>query len=183
MPDAKKIRGSTNVPWLRLILLIIGVVALDRITKAMVSAAMSPGQMKPVLGDFFRLTFVQNPGGAFGTRFGGNLFYIIAALIAATVLVVWLLRKWHLTFGFAGISLMLGGAAGNLWDRATVGVVVDFLDFGIGSTRWPTFNIADSAITIGIVLLILQEFFFANEKPCNIAVESGSDNDTAAQDK
>ena len=162
-------------------MLTAGIVALDRITKASVSGSMLPGQTKSVIGEFFKLTFVHNPGGAFGTRFGGNLFYIIAALIAATVLVVWLLRKWHLTFGLAGISLMLGGAAGNLWDRATIGVVIDFIDFGIGSTRWPTFNVADSAITVGIFLLILQEFFLGKEKPCDVAVESGCDNNAGTQ--
>ncbi len=66
---------------------------------------------------------------------------------------------------------MFGGATGNLLDRAKTGMVIDFLDFGIGKTRWPTFNIADSAITAGIVLLILQEFSGNIKKAKNISAQ------------
>jgi len=115
------------------------------------------------VGDFFRLTYVRNLGGAFGTRLGGNIFYITAAIIALLILILWLLKQQHLSIGLTGIALMLGGAIGNLWDRFIMGKVVDFIDFGIGNIRWPTFNIADSAITVGIILLIVQEIFLANK--------------------
>ncbi len=149
--------GSANPPWIKVVVLSLGVVALDRVTKALVVRSLCAGESREVLGDVFRITLVHNPGGAFGTKLGGNAFYIVAALVAAVVLIVWLLRQRHSVVGLTGISLMLGGALGNLWDRVAFGLVTDFIDIGVGATRWPTFNIADSAVTVGIALVILQE--------------------------
>jgi len=168
---------AKSIPWIRLVVLAIGVILFDRVTKELIATTMSVGESIPVLGNFFHITYVQNPGGAFGTRFGGTVFYIVAAMLAGVVLIFWLFQKRHMTMGLTGIALMLGGAIGNLWDRATVGVVTDFLDFGIGLTRWPFFNVADSAITIGFCLLILQEIFPGRKKPDDVLVErAGKDN-------
>lgn len=164
-------RDKIGLPYLRLATLAIGVMVFDRITKMIVVNSMGLGDSTCIVGNFFCITLVKNPGGAFGTRFGGNFFYIGAAVLAAIMLVFWLFHKSHRTYGLAGIALMLGGAAGNLWDRLTAGKVVDFLDFGIGKTRWPTFNIADSAITLGILLLILQEFLSVRQQAKDISIQ------------
>jgi len=150
---------GVQFPWGKIAALTAGVVILDRITKNAVVSYLNYGASVKVAGDFFRLTYVQNPGGAFGTRLGGNIFYIVAASIALFVLILWMIKHQHSTVGITGLALMLGGALGNLWDRFTIGRVIDFIDVGVGATRWPTFNIADSAITIGICLLIIQELF------------------------
>ena len=168
--------GSNIFLYLRLLILASGVVALDRITKNLVAKSMYIGQSKPFLGDFIHITYVYNPGGAFGTRFGGNIFYIVAAIFAAIILIIWLFKKKHLAVGLTGIALMLGGAAGNLWDRLTVGQVVDFIDVGIKSARWYTFNIADSSITVGICLLILQEIISMRKESSDVSVEAGDEN-------
>ncbi len=173
---------KTNISlYFRLLILAVGIVTLDRITKDLVAKSMYIGQSKPLLGNFFHLTYVHNPGGAFGTRFGGNIFYIVAAIFAAVILVLWLFRKEHLPIGFTGIALMLGGAAGNLWDRLTIGQVIDFIDIGVKTSRWYTFNIADSSITTGICLLILQEFLPRRKKSEDVFVESGNENDGSEQ--
>ncbi len=178
MNSAKKQNISL---YFRLLILAVGVFALDRITKTLTAGSMYIGQSKILLGDFIHITYVHNPGGAFGTRFGGNVFYIVAAAFAAVILVLWLFRKEHLPIGFTGIALMLGGAAGNLWDRLTIGQVIDFIDVGIKSSRWYTFNIADSAITTGICLLILQELLPRRNKSEKIPVQSGNENDDSEQ--
>lgn len=151
--------GEKKYLWAKILFLTAGVVALDRITKNAIMSCLNYGASVKVAGDFFRLTYVQNPGGAFGTRLGGNIFYIVAASIALFVLILWMIKHQHSAVGITGLALMLGGALGNLWDRFTIGRVIDFIDVGVGTTRWPTFNIADSAITIGICLLIIQEIF------------------------
>lgn len=142
-----------------LIILSATVFLLDRLTKMLVAFFIMPYHSYTVLGDFFKLTHVCNPGGAFGTRLGGNMFYIISAIVAIAVVFIWLFKKETSKILLVAISLMLGGAIGNLYDRIAFGTVTDFLDFGIGQIRWPTFNIADSAITIGIVLVIIDGFF------------------------
>jgi len=146
-----------KAPWIKVSTLFLAVIIFDRITKNLVVSKIAYRELIRIYGNFFRLTYVLNPGGAFGTRLGGNYFYIGAALVAAIILVFWLFRHKHSTLGLAGIALMLGGAVGNIWDRCTIGKVIDFLDFGVNNTRWATFNIADSAITIGICFLVLQE--------------------------
>ena len=164
--------------YIKLIILTIAVIALDIITKELVKSNMFLGQNIPVWGNFFNLTYVHNYGGAFGIKLGSRYFYIIAAIVATVVMVMWLLQKKHTNIGITGISLMFGGAMGNLWDRVTFGKVIDYLNFGIGDSRWPFFNIADSAITAGIVLLMIDELFFNPDKPKNIPVETCNKNDT-----
>ncbi len=160
--------------WGKIAVLTAGVVILDRITKNAVAACLNYGTSVKVVGDFFRLTYVQNPGGAFGTRLGGNIFYIVAASIALLILIMWMIKHQHSTVGITGLALMLGGALGNLWDRFTIGRVIDFIDVGVGTTRWPTFNIADSAITIGIILLMIQEIFITPRQ--NPTAQPSTDN-------
>lgn len=137
------------------------VLVLDLLTKRWVEAALFYGEQIPLTG-FFNLVLTYNAGAAFSflSDAGGWqrwFFSIVAA--GASMLIIYLLRK-HATdklFCLA-LSLILGGALGNLWDRITLGHVVDFLDFHVAGYHWPAFNIADSAIFLGAASLILDSF-------------------------
>ncbi|HEV7929837.1 MAG TPA: signal peptidase II [Nitrosospira sp.] len=137
------------------------VLVLDLLTKRWVEAALFYGEQIPLTG-FFNLVLTYNAGAAFSflSDAGGWqrwFFSVVAA--GASMLIIYLLRK-HATdklFCLA-LSLILGGALGNLWDRITLGHVVDFLDFHVAGYHWPAFNIADSAIFLGAALLILDSF-------------------------
>jgi signal peptidase II len=144
--------------WLWLSALVI---ALDQLSKAWITSHFAYGENFYVLG-IFNLVLAHNTGAAFSflNDAGGMqrwLFSIIA--IAASAWIVWLLRKHRaqLLFSWA-LSMILGGALGNLIDRITYGYVVDFLDFHWGIYHFPAFNLADSAITCGAFLLILDSF-------------------------
>jgi signal peptidase II len=147
-------------PSISLIIAFI-VLALDFATKRWVEAALFSGQQIPVT-NFFNLVLAYNAGAAFSFLSDADgwqrwFFSVVAAGASATI--VYLLRKHaHATLFCAALSLILGGALGNLWDRISLGHVVDFLDFYIGSYHWPAFNVADSAIFLGAVLLIVDSF-------------------------
>ena len=164
------------------------VVIIDQVSKLMVKGFSVPflninyegmylGQMIPIFGDFFRLTFVENPGMAFGYDPGSNFKLIISvfSLVASIGLIFYLYvirdKSWSLKIA---IALILGGAVGNLIDRTFYGLffdysplfygkVVDFFDvdffnftlFGRSYDRWPVFNVADAAVTIGVLVLVL----------------------------
>lgn len=133
------------------------VIALDQITKHIVLGALTLGDPVNVLGSFFRLTFIYNRGAAFGMHLGSPAVHTIVALIALAV-VGWL--YWSLPAGarllHASLALVVGGAVGNIVDRLRFGQVVDFFDVGLGeSWRWPVFNVADSCVTVGVLLLAL----------------------------
>ncbi len=132
------------------------VLLLDQVSKRMVVESMMLGDSIPVLGSFFRLTYIQNPGAVFGLRLGGNVAHLVFAGVALIlVAVMWLRLPPHERLAAAGLALVLGGAIGNVIDRIRFSAVIDFLDFGIGSVRWWVFNVADAAVTVGAVLLIL----------------------------
>ena len=133
------------------------VIALDLYTKHLVQSAFTYGEHYPVTA-FFDLVLYHNEGAAFSFLAGAGgwqrLFFSAFAIIASAV-IVHLLRKHpdKTLFCFA-LSLVLGGALGNLYDRLTLGYVVDFLFFHYETWYWPAFNVADSAITVGVVLLL-----------------------------
>jgi len=135
------------------------VIVLDQITKIWVTLIFSYGDSRPVTS-FFNLVLAHNTGAAFSllAEAGGwqRVFFTAIAVIASVV-IVWLLRKHRGQFLFSlALSLVLGGALGNLIDRVRFGYVVDFLDFYYGNYHWPAFNVADSAITGGVILLVLD---------------------------
>lgn len=146
-------------PWL----LVAAVVAvLDQTTKAVVQAMLQPGARIPVL-PFLDLVLVFNDGAAFSflARAGGwQRAFFIGIALAAAVLIVHLLRRHPGERLFcAGLALILGGAAGNLWDRVVLGHVVDFVLLHAHGWHWPAFNVADSAITVGAAALIWDGVF------------------------
>ena len=141
-------------------IIFVVIIAGDRITKIIVPHFMDLHQSIPVIPNLFSFTYVRNTGGAFGilATWDSPLrrFFFIIASIAAIILLFYLYKQ-----ALSGSSPLLrislvfigGGAFGNLYDRAVTGEVVDFLDLYLGSWHWPAFNIADSAIVVGAVIL------------------------------
>ena len=142
---------------LRFLGIFLGVVCLDQATKYLASKFLSSLLPREVIGPFLRLILVRNPGGTFGILWGGKPFYLYLSIFAVGLICFYLVRVKVPLYRFS-LALTLGGAVGNLVDRIRCGEVVDFLDCGIGPYRWPTFNLADCAITIGIFLLLLASF-------------------------
>jgi len=194
---------------LKALYLSFAIVVIDQVTKLMVKGFSVPflninyegmylGQMIPVFGDFFRFTFVENPGMAFGYDPGSNFKLIISvfSLVASIGLIFYLYvirdKSWSLKIA---IALILGGAVGNLIDRTFYGLlfdysplfygkVVDFFDvdffdftlFGRSYDRWPVFNIADAAVTIGVLVLV---FFYKKHQEEDDKVEAVLDGGTS----
>jgi signal peptidase II len=144
-------------PWLALA---AAVVALDRVTKAAVEARFEYGERLQVVEGFFDLVLVYNTGAAFSflaDAGGWQRAFFIAVAVAASALILFLLRRHAGERWFAlGLALILGGALGNLYDRVVLGHVVDFLLLHWRGWHYPAFNVADSAITIGAVILVVD---------------------------
>ncbi|HCC69177.1 MAG TPA: signal peptidase II [Nitrospiraceae bacterium] len=132
-------------------LIVLLIIATDQITKYLVVKYLNPFDTINIL-PFLNLVSVRNTGGAFGMfRDIGSGFFIGAAIVAI-IFVVWLLFKSK--EDYLSLSLILGGAIGNLIDRIRFGYVVDFIDLFVGRFHWPAFNVADSALSIGLLLYI-----------------------------
>ncbi len=130
------------------------VLCLDQLTKAIVSAHLLTGTPVPVLGQILRFTLVHNTGAAFGLFPGSRLPFIVISVLAIVVVLYLFARDAYRSFANRVLlGCILGGALGNLVDRIRWGRVVDFIDVGVGSVRWPVFNVADSAVTLGVILL------------------------------
>jgi signal peptidase II len=148
--------GARGRPlWGVFIALAAAIVVADQVTKTLLVGALAPGESVAVVGDLVRVVHAQNTGGLFG------MFRDAAPLFAAASIGVIGLIAWY--HGQAGrspyltlaLGLLLGGAIGNLIDRVRYGYVVDFVDAGIGTLRWYTFNVADAAISGALLLLVL----------------------------
>ncbi|GAG01261.1 unnamed protein product [marine sediment metagenome] len=126
---------------------------LDQLSKFFAVRCLNPDESLAIIKDIFYLTLVRNTGAAFGIFKGATFFFIAIAIFAILAIIVYI-RKAAKTFFLNGaaLGLILGGALGNLADRLRFGHVIDFLDFRI----WPVFNVADSAVTIGAILLIIS---------------------------
>jgi signal peptidase II len=170
----------------RILVVSLLIVVADQLTKLRVKGISLPslgidwtglpyGRSHDVLGEFFRLTYIENPGMAFGLDFGWKPFFSMLSIAAGIAILIYLYAHRNERFPFRlSLALILGGAIGNLIDRMFYGViwgdgrlfqgrVVDFLDldffdinlFGLHLNRWPVFNIADAAVTVGVILLLL----------------------------
>lgn len=158
-------RNFSMLKWLGLSLFAI---LLDQGTKLAIDSSMKLYQSIPIL-PFFKLTYVHNTGAAFSflSEAGGwqRWFFAGLALAISCVIAVWLARlKQHETLLAVALSLVLGGAIGNLIDRLAYGYVIDFLDVYYQTWHWPAFNIADSAITLGVILMLLESFGLVKSK-------------------
>jgi signal peptidase II len=143
-------------------LIALAVLLLDRITKWAIAQTIPLEDAINIIPGFFRLTHLENTGAAFSLFADSTSPFrtalLIAFSVAALAVVSVLLWKDRSVFhsGTLALSLILGGAVGNLWDRAFYGKVTDFLDFYIGAHHWPPFNVADSAIVVGALLLFMR---------------------------
>jgi signal peptidase II len=170
----------------RILYLSLCIVLSDQITKLVIKGVNIPvlglqfgglplGSSRPIFGDFLRLTYIENPGMAFGIDIGGKLFFSIFSIVASIGILLYLykMRNENLAFRIS-LAMILGGAVGNLIDRVFYGVlfneaplfygkVVDFIDadffnvnlFGYHMSRWPVFNIADASVTCGVLLMLV----------------------------
>jgi signal peptidase II len=152
----KVVKALPRVPIIFTIVLI-----LDGLTKTWTIQALKPYQSVPIMGDFFRLTLGYNTGVAFSMFTNSGAWLLILTGIIIVGLGVWsinALRIGELPLQAAwSVGLILGGAIGNFVDRLLDGRVTDFLDFGLGTLRWPAFNLADSCIVVGIIWLMLMK--------------------------
>lgn len=143
--------------WARWLWVSAAVVAADLATKAWVSRALAYGDSVEVTS-FFNLVLTHNSGAAFSFLAGAGgwqrWFFTVVALVISVVLVVMLRKPHRDRLVPAALALVLGGAVGNLWDRVTLGHVIDFVQVHAGGYYWPAFNVADSAITVGVILLV-----------------------------
>jgi len=154
---------SGERPSLKLLVSVpVAVVALDQATKLWVTARMELFESLPVVPGLFSITYVRNPGAAFGmfSDAHGLLrtgFLVAVSLAAVLLLTVFFLKSPHAErVSRLAAVLVMGGAIGNLIDRLRLGEVIDFLDVFVGRLHWPAFNLADSAITVGIGLFVLS---------------------------
>ncbi|MCK5312530.1 MAG: signal peptidase II [Desulfobacteraceae bacterium] len=159
-------KGFDKNPFIRLCLISSFIVILDQITKQIIKSSVQMYETIPVIGGFFNIVFVENPGGAFGLLSDQSIFVrkfvflFLSSIIA--VFVLWFYKKICKEYFIlsCGIAMIFGGAVGNLIDRFRFeGKVVDFLDFYIKNYHWPAFNVADSAINIGMGILLYHILF------------------------
>lgn len=140
--------------------LVVAWILLDQATKVLVQSKLRLYSPVPVLGDFFRLTYIYNPGAAFGLHLGGwsrIAFSILPVLASVALYRMYQQSAWSDRMRMIAIPLVTGGAIGNLIDRIRSSRgVVDFLDFGLAGHRWPVFNVADIGVTVGALLLAVS---------------------------
>lgn len=162
----------------------LGILILDQFTKALVHRHMHLYESIPIIKNFFAFTYIKNPGAAFGllAGMGENFrfyFFITASILALILLGIFFYKTAQGDlWGITGISLVAGGALGNLVDRLRLGEVIDFLDFSIGPYHWPAFNVADSAITTGMVLLIIQLLFRSKQEAAQKNIQENTPKNT-----
>lgn len=134
-----------------ILLLILAVIAIDQASKYYIQTHMTPGLSIPVIDNVFHITYVLNPGAAFGILQHRTWFFVaVAVLLFAAVAYCYRRIPPGYKLLRPGLGLLLGGAAGNVIDRVQTGFVVDFFDFRI----WPVFNVADTAICIGVGFIV-----------------------------
>lgn len=138
------------------VLVCISIIILDQIVKSYIQSIMIVGMSIPVIPDAFHITYILNPGAAFGILENQRMFFILigTVILCAAIYFYSYIKKENFFIRY-GMSMLLGGAVGNLIDRVRIGYVIDFFDFRI----WPIFNIADIAIVVGVGCIIYSVLF------------------------
>jgi signal peptidase II len=160
-----------SAKWKRVLGWVVIILVLDRLTKMIVDRTMSLHQSIPIIDGFFSLTYVRNTGAAFGIFAGSHEafrlpFLILVSVIALGFVVVMLKRLRDEETGLiTALSFIIGGAIGNLVDRVLYGEVIDFLDFYWSNYHWPAFNVADSCITVGVLITLYYLIRAKGEDP------------------
>lgn len=145
------------------IVIIVFCIALDQVTKVIARVSLQPKGSVTIIKNFFKLTYVENRGGAWGA-FSGALWLFIIITVAALGFMFYLMKDFDLktnAFYSIGLALVIAGAIGNFIDRVIFKYVTDFLDFYIFGYDFPVFNVADICITIGVFMLIIKLLFFS----------------------
>ncbi len=163
--------------WPLFVALAATIVAVDQVAKAIVTSSLAPRESVDVVGDLVRIVFVQNSGALFGLFQDNAIAFGIVSLIVIGLIVAYHARAAASPYLTVTLGLLLGGAIGNMLDRLRLGYVVDFVDVGIGPTRFYTFNVADSAISLAILLL-----FIAAIRPSLVEGRPGGSPASAAGD-
>lgn len=142
------------------------IVVLDQLTKQLVVANIALGEIVPVWDGVFHLTYIKNTGMAFSLFQGGRWFFLVLTVAALTVMVLAVVKKWvtHPT-GLWALAAIAGGAIGNLIDRVHLGYVVDMID--VEFMKFAVFNVADSFVVCGAILLVIYTLFFDKPKKEN----------------
>ncbi len=146
---------------IRFLAIVIAVVSLDQVSKLWILNSFSLYESRELIPGFFSLTYLTNKGAAFGFLAGQTgawrhyLFLILGAVALVVIVLAWVRMRHAHTFYAISLPLIGGGALGNLIDRVRLGSVVDFLDVYIGTYHWPAFNVADSAICVGVAVFLL----------------------------
>lgn len=148
----------------------IAVIVIDQLTKLWIDSSMTLHERLPLIENFFDLTLAYNPGAAFSflADAGGwqRWFFTITSSVVTIILIVWLMRlPTHEKITAIALALIIGGAVGNLIDRIAYGHVIDFLLVYYQQWSWPAFNVADSAIFVGVVLMLLAMFHSSPSQP------------------
>jgi signal peptidase II len=154
-PGGHVAAGDRGRPlWATFLGLAGAIVVADQLTKAWLTSFLAPGQSVDVVGDLIRLVHGQNAGGLFGFFQGQAAVFGLVSIVVVALIVAYHARSGRDPYLSITLGLLLGGALGNLIDRLRLSYVVDFVDAGIGSLRWYTFNVADAAISFAILLLL-----------------------------
>lgn len=157
--------------------MIVGIILLDQFSKGAIQSNFSLGETMPIIDGFFNFTYVKNPGAAFGMGAGAHdsirkpLFLWLPVFICLWLLyMIWKGKEGRPLLSIA-FSLIFAGAVGNLIDRFSLDYVVDFLDFYIGTSHFPAFNVADSAISIAAMILIVDGFLEYRENSAKLELK------------
>jgi signal peptidase II len=151
--------------YITFLLIVAGIVLLDQVTKGLITHRFTLHESVEVIPGFFNLTYIRNTGGAFGLLAGEpspvrtGLFFGISCVALTILLHLFLRVPSDKPLLASGLAMTFGGAAGNLIDRLRFGEVVDFLDFHVGTWHWPAFNVADSAISVGVGIFCVYLLF------------------------
>ena len=167
MLDVKKEKNLIFKKKMFLIGIIATIVALDQWSKWKIKTSYDLYHSEPIIQDFFHFTYVTNDGMAFGLSFPGGKQVLLLVTLALTGVIIWMLWKEKNSHNLIryGLSFILAGALGNMIDRMLYGKVVDFLDIMVGDFHWYIFNVADSAVTTGMILFILHTILIGEKKP------------------
>jgi signal peptidase II len=160
---------QAGLPWLRWFAVAATVVLLDQVTKLYIMLEFSLGESRTITG-FFNLVRAHNEGAAFSflSDAGGwqRWLFTLVSLVVSVIIAIWLTRlPRQRVLEALALSLILGGALGNLYDRITLGYVVDFLDFHWAGWHFAAFNVADMGISVGAALIIIDALFFQQSEP------------------
>lgn len=145
--------------WIPFVALATTIAVVDQLTKAWLVSFLPPGEATSVVGDLVRLVHAQNTGGLFGLLRGYALPFALLSMVAIGAIVLFHAKSGRSPLLSVALGLLLGGAIGNLVDRLRLEYVVDFVDVGIGSLRWYTFNVADAAISTSIALMLAMSLW------------------------